>query len=334
MRKITIMIAVLCSLAMKAHADCDLSPTTGGGPWIATIPAAIITVDANQPADTTNPIAQYDSPTQGYGQTYLHCMKGTPYGRDVYGLYGMDASTLIYKTNVDGIGVKLSWSNGANLGTIPKDATYTPTGEDKTQGDFMYPANSYFRVQFFKTTDSLTLTNADGDLVLPAGEIAYSWLKTKSPAAYTQQLNIGRILIVSTPSCTYSADQTIDFGTVTSNTLTSNGIERPLPFNINCRTDYGYYSASATLTTLTPSSDSSYIKVTDAGGKDDRMGIKIRNSKGEDMKVDGSSSEAINNKASTVPAQFNWTAILIPTGTTPPTDGDFTAKAEIVLQLR
>lgn len=333
MRKITIMIAVLCSLAMKAHADCDLSPTTGGGPWIANIPAAIITVDASQPADTVNPIAQYDSPTQGYGQTYLHCQKGTPYGKAAYGLYGMDAATNIFKTNVDGIGVKMWWSNGSSMGVIPKDSTYTPSGQ-KTEGDFMYPENSFFRVQFFKTSDSLTLINTEGDLVLPAGEIAYNWIKVNSPSAYTQQLNIGRILIVSTPSCRYSADQTIDFGTVTSNTLTSNGIQRPLAFNINCRTDYGYYSASATLTTLTPSSDSSYIKVMDAGGKDDRMGIKIRNAKGQDMKVDGSSSESISNKASTVPAEFNWTAILIPTGSTPPTDGDFTAKAEIVLQLR
>lgn len=333
MHKTIIMMAVLYSLAANVQAECDLDPASPGGPWIANIPAALITIDASLPADTVNPIAQFDSPVQGYNQEYIDCHKGTPYGKSAYGLSGQDSSTRIYKTNIDGIGIKLLWNNGGAFGQYPSNQTYTPS-DGANVGRFIYPSASFFRVQFFKTADSLMLTNPDGEQALPAGEIAYNWLVNNSPAQYTQQLNIGRITVISTPSCIYTPSQTVDFGTVTSNTLTTEGIQRPLPFEINCRTDYGYYSASATLTTSTPSSDNSYIKVMDAGGHDDRMGIKIRNAQGQEMKVDGSSSENISNKASMIPAQFNWTAILIPTGSSHPTDGDFTARAEIILQLR
>ncbi|WP_426447514.1 fimbrial protein [Siccibacter colletis] len=333
MRKIIMMTAVLFSLAAKVNAECELDPTKAAGKWLASIPAALLTVDASQPADTSNYIAQFDSATQGYNQEYIDCHKGTAYGKSAINLSGQDSSTRIYKTDIDGIGIKLLWNNGGAFGNYPSSSTYTPS-DGADVGRFIYPAASFFRIQFYKISESLHLTNPDGEQVLPAGQIAYNWLKSDSPSNFTQQLNIGRITVISTPSCTYTSSQTVDFGTVTSNSLSAEGIQRPLPFEISCRTDYGYYSASATLTTTTPAADNSYIKVTDAGGHDDRMGIKIRNDQGQDLKVDGSSSETVSNMTSMSPAKFNWTAILIPTGSTHPTDGDFSARAEIIMQLR
>ena len=63
MRKIIMMTAVLFSLAAKVNADCELDPAKSAGKWLASIPAALLTVDASQPADTSNYIAQFDSPT-------------------------------------------------------------------------------------------------------------------------------------------------------------------------------------------------------------------------------------------------------------------------------
>lgn len=336
MRKTIIFMGLLSIVAGKAQAECDLSPNRGGDPSTFTIPENTITVDANLPASTTNPIATYDSRSQGYEMAYVECVLGTPYGRTAVSLAEVDASG-IYKTNIDGIGVKVLWRNATSGGFLQFPAIRAveqyEVGDDNT-ASIKFDSNSHFRLEFYKTSESLRLNNTSGETVLSPSTLGYFWIKTNSLASAAQTIATEQIKIISTPNCTHTSNETVDFGLVTSNTLAASGIEKPLPFELICRTDYGSYSATATLSTTTPSGDNSYIKVKDADGNDDRMGIKIRDSHGNDIKVDGSVDERISNVTSAIPAKFSWVATLIPTSTIHPANGDFSAQAEITLQLR
>ncbi|MFJ3458558.1 fimbrial protein [Scandinavium goeteborgense] len=316
----------------SAYATCQAG--AGSPPaHIFTIPAAVITVDVRAPADTSEPIATYYTDTQGSDVFFDNCSTGEMYGKSAINIGTQDPSTKIFSTNIDGIGVKVISNNGSAFsdGTLPTTGVmdYSPD----TTGSWYFDGGSYYKVQFFKTKSKLTLTDPNGQEVLPAEEIAYYWLTADSPANFGQQLNIGQIKLISTPSCNYDTTQTINFGTLGSKALAAT-VERDMLFEMTCSTDYGTYSANASITTETPSTDSTFIKVTDAAGNSDLMGIKIRDSSGNDMKVDGSNTEKIESVESAQPAQFKWKAVLFPTGTVHPTDGAFSARAEILLQLK
>ncbi|KLG05257.1 fimbrial protein [Enterobacter cloacae subsp. cloacae] len=321
----------ICALALSpaASAVCTLAR---GAPTAVTIPSQVIRINADAPADTSTPIAQFDSNSAGQNIGYDNCVTGTEYGKRAQNLVGQDATTRIYQTNIPGIGIKLLWNNGSAFGNFPSTALLTfPNGAQS--GTFDYVAASFFRIQFFKTANNLRLSDPNGDTVLPAGDIAYNYLMTADPASFIMKLAIGDIKIMSTPTCDVDSAKTIDFNEVTPSLL-SEGVTRNLDFKITCKSDYGTYSAKASMTTNTPSSDGSYIRVQDAGGNLDRLGIKITDGAGKAMKLDGSTSEQKSSITSQGPAEFAWNATLFASGKTAPAGGTFNAKAEVVFDIQ
>ncbi|MBW9429297.1 fimbrial protein [Atlantibacter hermannii] len=310
-------------------AECTLR--SGSYPQTFTLPPQVITIDADRPMDTSTPIFAINTGTQPE-VVYDYCVQPSTFGKSVMNLINQDTATKIFPTNIPGIGIKVRWNNGAAFGDYPSTGQTTFS---TSIGAFIYPATSFFRIELYKTQQTLNLSNKSGDLVLPAEEIAYNWILVDSPDRYAQRLTIGPITLISTPSCTYDNSKSVDFGTVTTNTLTSSGIARDLDFTLICKTDYGSYSASASITTDTPTPDSKYIKVKDAAGNMDRLGIKITNSKNADMLLDGTTQEKFENITTGAPAQFNWRATLYPMGNGKlPENGEFTARAEILLQVK
>lgn len=318
-------------IAGNAAADCTL---ISGIPTTLSLPAQTIAISADAVADTTIPIAGaiYTTPPMGASVTYEGCLNGAPAGRRLIDLTDTVA-TRLYKTNVPGIGVKVHLYNPSSGGFGAYPADYNVTFEDGTaEGTANWAAGRYYRVQFYKVADKLTLTDPAGDVVLDAKTLAYEWVGSDS--VRPMSLFVNQIKIVSTPACTVEDTKTIDFNTVTP-AMVAAGVERDLDFSLNCKTDYGTYSTTASVTTTTPSTDSTYIKVTDAGGNMDNLGIQILNSSGGVMAVNGTVLERIATTASGTAAQFNWKAKLVnvSSGSSRPQNGQFTARAEIVLNI-
>ncbi|HHL2561232.1 TPA: fimbrial protein [Yersinia enterocolitica] len=335
MTRTLFILAFGAMTAGQANAICtiDTESDKGGSlPTTMNIPGMILTIDADAPADTSKFIAEANSAAQGVRVTYVGCAIGNLYGKNVAALLGNDLGNGLYATNIDGIAIKPLWNNGGNpaYGVFNTSAGMT---FDTDIGRWTYGVNSYFRIELYKTKETLSLTNTSGQLVLPAGTAAYNWVNSNSVTNFAQKLDIGQITIISTPSCTFDGTKIVDFGLVTSGKL-SNGVERDLDFDITCKTDYGQYSATAAITTQTPTADGNYIKVKDKDGQDDRMRIKISDSSGKLLALNGSDREQKLNIASATPAEFKWKATLEPvSATAKPANGNFSAAAEIILQV-
>ncbi|WP_158780628.1 fimbrial protein [Pantoea sp. BAV 3049] len=317
-------------IAGNAAADCTLAR---GAVTILNLPAQTIAISADAEASTTAPIASAKFTTSPTASAigYDDCLAGTPAGRKLIGL-SEEVTTRLFKTNVPGIGVKVHIYNPStgSFGYYPIDYSVSfDNGESK--GTWDWAAGSYYRVQFYKV-DKLTLTDPAGDVVINAGTLGYEWIG--SDGVRPVSLFANQIKIVSTPACTVEDTKTIDFGTVTP-AMVATGVEKPLDFSLNCKTDYGTYSTTASVTTTTPSTDSTYIKVTDASGNMDNLGIQILNSSGGVMAVNGTVLERIATTASDTAAQFNWKAKLVnvSSGSSRPQNGQFTARAEIVMNI-
>ena len=319
----------LCALALmpSASAICKL---TRGELTVVSIASQVIRINANAPVDTSTPVAEFDSNPAGQDIGFNECEAGTEYGKRVLNLTGQDPSTRIYPTNIPGIGIKLLWSNGSAFGNFPSTTQLKFPG-GQAIGTFDYSASSFYRIQFFKTANNLPLSPS-GNTVLPAGDIAYNYLMTPTPTR-VMTLNIGDIKIISTPTCNVASEKSIDFNEVTPSSL-RNGVSRPLDFNITCQSDYGTYSATASMHTDTPSPDGSYIRVKDASGNLDRLGIKITDGAGKTMKLDGSTSERKNSIISQGAAEFAWKATLFASSKTAPAGGTFNAQAEVVFDIQ
>ncbi|MCT4710926.1 fimbrial protein [Enterobacteriaceae bacterium H11S18] len=326
-----LLLALIIVVINNAEAQCTWS-ARGAPLSTLTIPGDTIKVDVTAPSDTTNPIMTYNSQRQASAVWFDFCENGGLFGKSVMNLINQDTSTKIYPTNIDGIGIKVRWNNASATGDFPSQAVINFGPDDGPIGSINYPAGSYFIVEIYKTAPNLNLKDPLGDIIVPAEEIAYNWVNADSPANYGQRLEVGTLKLISTPSCVFNDTKTIDFETVTARTLTAN-VERDLNFAMTCRTDYGTYSANASIFTDTPSADGSYIKVNDAAGNSERMGIKIKNASDAIVKIDGSQTESISNIMSGDPANFHWKAVLFPISTTHPTSGNFTARAEILMQL-
>lgn len=319
-------------LASNAAAQCTLAR---GAFTTLTLPAETITISADAVADTTNPIANGVFTTSTLSNIgYDECPAGTPIGRSLVGL-SETVATRLYKTNVEGIGVKVHYRSATAKGFsfYPNQSTVGFENNEPI-GTWDWSTGSYYRLQFFKTSDTLSLSDSSDNVVLNAGPLAYEWIMSEATRPVT--LNINQIKIISTPACTVDSSKTIDFSTVTHAMLKSGGIEKPLDFGLTCKTDYGTYSAQASISSSTSSTDSKYIRVTDASGNsDNQLGIEIYNSSGSLMILNGTTLEKSDTVASGVAAQFNWIAKLVNTGSgkTRPQHGKFTASAEILLQL-
>lgn len=332
-KKLCIILAGV-GLASQANAACviDLAPPDGGVPPTTLTTAPLnITIDADAPADTSKiiPGGEAVTGTQGTKVTYVNCVDGEAYGKETTAMLGASLGNGLFATNIDGIAIKPLYNNGAAFGKFP---TTSKMNIPSTIGRFTYESITFYKIELYKTKPTLTLSPGPNQ-VLPGGVIGYNWITTTGIANYAQQLQIGAITITSTPSCTFDSNKQVDFQLVTGAKLKA-GVDRPLDFDITCITDYGHYSATAAITTSTPSADGNYIKVRDSSGNDDKMQIKISDSTGAQLPLNGSRSEQKANIASNAPAEFKWTARLEPVSpTVSPSNGNFSAAAEIVLQV-
>lgn len=333
MKRELFILLVGAVITGQTHAICTIDTTSDKGgvlPTTMTVPAFTITIDADAPADTSKFIAEANTAIQGERVSYVDCADGNPYGKNVAPLLGASLGNGLFATNIEGIAIKPMWNNGGAFGTFNTSAGMTFNTDI---GRWTYPVNSYFRIELYKIKDTLLLNNPAGQLVLPGGTAAYNWVNINSLANFAQKMDIGQITIISTPSCTFNGTKVVDFGLVTSGNL-NNGIERDLDFDITCKTDYGQYSAIAAITTQTPTADGHYIKVKDNNEQDGQMRIKISDSSGKLMIMDGSTTEKKVNISSATPAEFKWKATLEPAViNAKPANGRFSAAAEIILQV-
>lgn len=332
MLKNIIILGVGFFIMANAGASCILKR---GHPTVLTIPAKTIMISADAAVDTSKAIAQYDSNPLSETIGYDDCLTGIAYGAGAIGLNNTHGE--LFETNIPGISAKLYvFHNASRSELIPFEKNIQfPGGAVSGTADF--GAGFFYRVEFYKTSANLGLSASpdSNNIVLSSGERAYYYVETNSPASSDLKLNIGEIKIYSTPSCTIDKTKNIDFGIVTQKDLTSSGVERNLDFKLTCKTDYGSYSTTASISATAPSSNSEYITVKNTDGKNNSLGIKISDSKDQPMLVNGTSTELVSNINSNAPAQFNWKARLIPLeGTTRPTSGKFTAQAEIILQVK
>lgn len=324
-----IYVFLLCAIVMSPGAWAACTLARGQATQLA-IGAQTITIAADAAIDTATPIAQFDTPTTSSAIGYDSCLSGTEYGKRVVNLTGQDSSTRIYPTNISGIGIKILFSNGKAFGNFPSTSTLA-FANGEAEGTLDLPAGSFFRVQFFKT-GNISLSDSTGDTIIPAGLLAYYYIVSDNPASYIVNLTISEIKLVSTPTCTADGAKTVDFNTVTP-TLLSAGVSRDLSFSITCKSDYGSYATKASMTTSTPSSDGTYIRVLDSAGNSDRLSIRITDGLEQVMNVNGTTTE---DKSSTSqgPTDFSWKATLIPGSNATPAAGTFSAAAEILFDIK
>ncbi|KJG85049.1 fimbrial protein [Yersinia pestis] len=331
------------AISGQVNASCTLhlvsnsESVAGVMPLTFPISSFTFTIDADAPNDSTVPILEKVAQPQGLAVIY-YCTSVDRYGKNVGPVLGQDLGNGLFATNIDGIAIKPAWNNGAAYGYFNSSGimpAFEREGVPTEEGFWSYPATSHFRFELYKIKDTLNLTDTNGERVLPGGTIAYTWATNNSLANYAQRLEIGEIKVISTPSCTFDGPQKVDFGIVTSSNLNNGGIERDLDFNITCKTDYGHYSATAAIFTQTSSADNNYIKVKDSQNQEDRLLIKISDTNGQQMKVNGSTTEQQVNIASGVPAEFKWKAKLeAAPAANKPAIGNFSAMAEIILQIK
>lgn len=324
--KILMTCCALVSTTLQAECTLDTNGGSDRGPPVTFyIPSQVLSISADKPVDTSMPFATLISPLAGNAVTYINCTPGIPYGGVPYGLPTPDGNNM-YSTNINGVGMKIRWDNGSVKKYIPY-SSLLPMELSR----IVYPANSYFLLDFFKTAEVINLAPNKENIVFNGGDSAYNFVGVNSMSNYAQKLNIGKVTIISTPACTFESTKNIDFNTVTPS-LADSGVERPLDFDMNCRTDYGSYSVFASIIADARTPDGKYITVTDAGGNTDRLRIEIKDNEGASIAVDGSSLRKVTSKDK-IPAQFKWTATLASPGKTSkrPTGGKFDARAEIVL---
>lgn len=331
------LILLICLLfARHVQAVCYLDPDFAPNQTLA-LPAITLKIDADAAADMSVPFYTAETAKVGKKISWINCDKGFKVGRDVYNLTNLDSTNNTYATDVPGIRVRPVFSNGAGEAYFPKEQV-APCGDpDYIAGKcrITVPPQVYFKVEFYKSSEKLALSDKSGDKVLSAGDMLYYWIEFDTPANHTLKVKIGDVKIISTPVCKVSDTLSIDYGLVTSRTLTAEGIEKPLDFYINCKTDYGTYSASANINTDTPSANSKYIKVQDASSSSDTLGIKIQDSKGKDLLLNNKDSfEIQSNTDSESKAEFKWKAILFPvTPGVRPVSGNFKAQAQITFTI-
>lgn len=317
----------LGNFAVNATCTLDIGGDLGGSPPITfELPAQVLNISADQPVSKDNPFFRVLTHPAGVEVMYIHCPTTVRYGGMPLNLPVPDGNN-IYSTNIDGVGMKILWHNGANAKDIPYERTFHGLVR------MIYPSSSYYILEFYKTEENIKLSAENVNVVINGGELSYVYIGLKSLSNYAQKLNSGRITINSTPACTFENTKVVNFDTVTP-TMADAGVERPLDFEISCKTDYGSYSVTASMIADSRSQDGDSIMVTDASGNKDRLKIKISDSDGSLIHVDGMTLKKVKSN-SAIPAKFNWKATLFsasPAGKRA-TAGQFNAKAEILLQV-
>lgn len=319
---IILLAGTLLSQPAMAACQWDPDPAFGGEkPTTLTISGTTLYVDANAPVDDI--IQTLNSSMQARQISYINCVPGENYGKTALPPLQPTGMARSFTTNIAGLSVRPAWTNATGA------FGYYPSFQTMPEKRFNYPVNSYFRLEFIKTAPRLKLKDPKGDIALNAGVILRNWITVDTPSTYAQLLQIGDIRIVSIPSCSLDGPRTVDFNDVSASDL-RRGVVRDLNFSLTCATDYGSYSATASLSAASPNSDGT-IPAADSAGNSDRMKIQVTDSNDGRMPADGTLGETRVNVADSVPVNFRWKATLLEGNGTLPEDGKLTARAEILL---
>ncbi|MGV3346070.1 fimbrial protein [Enterobacteriaceae bacterium LUAb1] len=319
-------------ISQKINATCSIEtglinindtptgkPIVAVGPQTLSIPGQLISINANAPIGY---ITTLETSMMNQYMTY-NCHDNILQGASVRPVFRAASR---YPTNIDGIEFEAFYKTRS----IPFSVPQNKPGITRL---WILP-DVKFGLKFYKTKPRLNLTNSQGDELLPPNDHFLDlWINSDLADNYTAKLNIGQLMLISTPVCEFNNSKTVNFNTVTSTNI-ARGVRRPLDFGLKCDTDYGNYSVTASLKAENHTDDNKYIKVTDKNGNTDRMKIRIDDSNNEQMMVDGSTTDIKKNISSSSTTQFNWTTTLLRGSSIElPAGGQFTASAEILLKV-
>lgn len=331
------LLAALAALGMSGNAlaaICKLESPPGYQTKRLDASSAPIKLQAGTPADPDTPIGWAISTSLGQNIVYL-CDSADVYGlRPIVGLTPYPGYPDMYKTNIEGIGVKFTSSapDGSSVGPLPRpkfplNAELLPGG-----GSRITSIDGRFNAAFYKLSDNISLnTNyPQQPLLFNAGRIGHNGFENIIVATYY----MNDIYIISTPVCTVDKPLPVDFGTVNADNV-RNGVAKPFQFGIVCKTDYNSYNVTASIKGNKITTDGKYIKVSDSKNNDDSLIIEITDDQKKPVMVDNSTRIDITNLKSGQKANFGWTANLKKQDGKPyPAQGKFTASAIITLDIK
>ncbi|MCU6237771.1 fimbrial protein [Morganella morganii] len=296
-------------------------------------PATVIELRADAPISPTTPIAQIRSTALSQPVHYF-CDSTTLIGNrpiivpDIYPNYdGM------YKTKIDGIGVKFTTSapSGGPTGALPRYNIKYTADEQEGGGSRYIAPQGIFIASFYKLGNvDLNTSYPLQALLFSAGEVGSNNIENNAVSTYY----MNPVQIVSTPVCKVDSPSPVDFGTVVAAEVRQ-GVKKPLQFGIECKTDYGSYGVIASIKADSATTDGRYIKVRDSKNNEESLFIAITDDKGSAVMVDNSTKISQTGLKSGQKANFGWQAELKKQDGTPyPAPGEFRASAIITLDVK
>ncbi|MEY1424364.1 fimbrial protein [Morganella morganii] len=333
------LLAALAALGMSGNAlayfECKVINIPNFQPEVINAKASeAIQLRADAEPSTTTPIGRA-IPVSGSSELRITCEGDKIHMRRPYiGIYvpypGFDN---MYKTQIDGIGVKFITARGTSDDGLPLPRPEAIIRE--TPGAsliHMTMPTERFIAYFYKLESNVKLNTRypDSNLLAQGGSIGQAYIENLLIANYTME----SVYIVGIPVCTVDNPLPVNFDTINADDV-QRGVEKPLEFGINCKTDYGNYDVTASIRSDNITSDGNYLKVTDSNNKDDSLVIKITDENNNHIKVDNSTEIKINNIYSGQKASFKWHAKLTkPNGQPYPAQGPFRANAIITLNIK
>ncbi|HID7484501.1 TPA: fimbrial protein [Morganella morganii] len=333
------LLAALAILGMSGNAlavECTALNPAGFVAETLIATTDIIQLRADLKASSDTPIGVAVSPS--LSTEVRHSCPGNA----VYGVRPLLSSYVpypgydkMYKTNIEGIGVKFMSSapDGTGLGPLPRDR-FLIKKSDNPNTTFVLVDSYRGRLNafFYKLSNNVKLNtrSPDNNLLLNQGIVGYNKIEDTNVAIYA----ISNIYITGIPVCTVDRPEPVDFGSVNSADIRS-GVEKPFSFGINCKTDYGNYDITASIRADKRTSDNKYIRVTDSNNKDDSLIIEITDTNNIPINVDNSTKINLTNFPSGQKASFRWKAKLKKADGSPyPAQGKFNASAIITLDIK
>lgn len=333
------LLAALAALGMSGNAlaynECEVNNIPNYQPETITAKASEpIRLRADATPSTTTPIGRA-IPVSGSSELRITC-KGDKVHvrRPLIGTYvpypGFDD---MYKTQIDGIGVKFITARGTSDDglPLPRPETLARDTPGATLIHMTVPTERFI-AYFYKLDNNVKLNTRSPDINLLAqgSSIGQFYIENMLTANYIMD----NVYIIGTPVCTVDKPLPVDFNTVNAADI-RRGVVRPLQFGIVCKTDYGNYDVTARIKGTKITGDGKYIKVDDSKDNDESLLIEITDGKDNPVMVDDSTVLRIDNIKSGQKASFGWTAKLKKQDGKPyPAQGEFKASAIITLEIK
>lgn len=331
------LLAVLAALGISGNALAGKCTPTKPPNYQAErldTPNTLIELRADAPVSADTPIAQINSESLSQVIEYS-CDSTILYGnRPIVGLTPYPDYPNMYKTKIDGIGVKFTTSapEGGPQGALPRYNIPYQADETPEGGSSFEAPRGRFIASFYKLSANVNLNTSYPlqALLFDAGKVGHQTIEDAMVSIYY----MNQVHITSTPICTVDNPLPVDFGTVNADNVRS-GVAKPFQFGIVCKTDYNSYNVTASIKGNKITTDGKYIKVSDSKSNDDSLIIEITDEQKKPVMVDNSTRIDITNLKSGQKANFGWTAILKKQDGKPyPAQGKFTASAIITLDIK